>query len=124
MYFPIPFCKIWSLILFRLGPPSNSSLPGPFIPVRHWLQGLATAQIARLRRTDVAYRWLNTGKVVRCLQRLSNQGPLLYIGAPSCGADGIRVHHLVKLISTTFFVSIHTCLMDNICITFLHFLYL
>ena len=25
-----------------------------------------------------AYRWLNTGKVVRCLQRLSNQGPLLY----------------------------------------------
>ena len=37
----------------------------------------------------VAYRWLNTGKVVRCLQRLSNQGPLLYIGAPSRGADRI-----------------------------------
>ena len=72
------------------------------------------AQIARLRRTYVAYRWLNTGKVVRCLQRLSNQGPLLYIGAPSRGADRIRVHHLAKLISTTFFVSIHTCLMDNI----------
>ena len=83
-----------------------------------------TSQIARLRRTYVAYRWLNTGKVVRCLQRLSNQGPLLYIGAPSRGADGIRVHHIVKLISTTFFVSIHTCLMDNIFITFLHFLYL
>ena len=77
-----------------------------------------------LRRTYVAYRWLNTGKVVRCLQRLSNQGPLSYIGAPSRGADGIRVHHLVKLISTTFFVSIHTCLMDNIFITFLHVLYL
>ena len=74
----------------------------------------ATAQIARLRRTMVAYRWLNTGKVVRCLQRLSNQGPSLYIGAPSRGADRIRVHHLAKLISTTFFVSIHTCLMDNI----------
>ena len=71
-------------------------------------------QIARLRRTMVAYRWLNTGKVVRCLQRLSNQGPLLYIGAPSRGADRIRVHHLAKLISKTFFVSIHTCLMDNI----------
>ena len=42
----------------------------------------------------VAYRWLNTGKVVRCLQRLSNQGPSLYIGAPSRGADRIRVHHL------------------------------
>ena len=79
---------------------------------------------AKGRRTYVAYRWLNTGKVVRCLQRLSNQGPLLYIGAPSRGADGIRVHHLVKLISTTFFVSIHMCLMDNIFITFLHFLYL
>ena len=72
------------------------------------------SQIARLRRTMVAYRWLNTGKVVRCLQRLSNQGPSLYIGAPSRGADRIRVHHLAKLISTTFFVSIHTCLMDNI----------
>ena len=72
------------------------------------------SQIARLRRTYVAYRWLNTGKVVRCLQRLSNHGPLLYIGAPSRGADRIRVHHLAKLISTTFFVSIQTCLMDNI----------
>ena len=29
-----------SSILFRMGPPSNSSLPGPFIPVRHWQQSL------------------------------------------------------------------------------------
>ena len=57
-------------------------------------------------------------------QRLSIQEPLLYIGAPSRGVDGIRERHLVKLISTTFFVSIHTCLMDNIVIMFLHFLYL
>ena len=47
-----------------------------------------------------------------------------YTCAPPRGVDGIRVRHLVKLISTTFFVSIHTCLMDNIFITFLHFLYL
>ena len=46
------------------------------------------------------------------------------IGAPSRGVDSIRERHLVKIISTTFFVSIHTCLMDNICITFLHCLYL
>ena len=39
------------------------------------LSGRHSSQIARLRRTYVAYRWLNTGKVVRCLQRLSNQGP-------------------------------------------------
>ena len=28
-----------SSILFGMGPPSNSSLPGPFIPVRHCAQG-------------------------------------------------------------------------------------
>ena len=73
-----------------------------------------TTQIAQQRWTYVVYRWLNTGKVERCLQRLSIQEPLLYIGAPSRGVDGIRERHLVNIISTTFFVSIHTCLMDNI----------
>ena len=72
------------------------------------------SQIAQQRWTYVVYRWLNTGKVERCLQRLSIQEPLLYSGAPSRGVDSIRERHLVKIISTTFFVSIHTCLMDNI----------
>ena len=49
-----------------------------------------------------------------CLQRSAIQEPLLYIGAPSRGVDSIRERHLVQVISTTFFVSIHTCLMDNI----------
>ena len=61
---------------------------------------------------------------LRCLQRSAVQEPLLYIGAPSRGVDIICERHLVKIISTTFFVSIHTCLMDNIFITFLHCLYL
>ena len=43
---------------------------------------------------------------------------MLYIGAPSRDVDGIRERHLVNIISTPFFVSIHTCLMDNISITF------
>ena len=51
---------------------------------------------------------VDTGKVERCLQRLSIQEPLLYIGAPSRGVDAIRERHLVKIISTTLFVSIHT----------------
>ena len=54
----------------------------------------------------------------RCLQRSAIQEPLLYIGAPSRGVDSIRERHLVKIISTTFFVSIHTCLMDNILVRF------
>ena len=77
-------------------------------------------RIAQQRWTYVVYRWLNTGKVERCLQRLSIQEPLLYIGAPSRGVDGIRERHLVKIISTTFFVSIHTFLMDNIFIAYLY----
>ena len=68
--------------------------------------GSHISQIAQQRWTYVVYRWLNTGTVERCLQRLSIQEPLLYIGAPSCGVDGILERHLVKIISTTFFVSI------------------
>ena len=91
------------------------SLTQPFpLPEPNPPKIIPNSQIAQQRWTYVVYRWLNTGKVERCLQRLYVQEPLLYIGAPSRGVDGIRERHLVKLISTTFFVSIHTCSMDNI----------
>ena len=38
-----------SSILFRMGPPSNSSLPGPFIPVRH------CPQSSRLEDQDITH---------------------------------------------------------------------